>query len=160
MTISGMTFFYRFIECHISSSENYKILFLFKMSVSVFFLVHILSKYLNISLKNASVLNLHMGMDIEYPLAESESGSVHPLVCSFAMQNFRTRSSLLSEFYMKLDSYKCRGSVFEKKSHPVRMDHKVTEIAQKMRFWWFDKKIVPIYMKFLYLSMKLLLLGA
>ena len=114
MTISGMTFFYRFIECHISSSENYKILFLFKMSVSVFFLVHILSKYLNISLKNASVLNLHMGMDIEYPLAESESGSVHPLVCSFAMQNFRTRSSLLSEFYMKLDSYKCRGSVLRK----------------------------------------------
>ena len=130
MIISGMTFFYRFIECHISSSENYEILFLFKMSVSVFFLVHILSKYLNISLKNASVLNLHMGMHIGYPLEESESGSVHPLISLFAMQNFRTRSSLLSEFCMKLDSYKCRSSVFEKKSHPVRMDHKVTEIAQ------------------------------
>lgn len=113
-------------------SENYEILFLFKMSVSVFF-VHISSKYVNISHTNASALNLHVRMHIGYPLAELsyESDSVHPLVSSYAMQDFRTGSSVLSEFYMKLDSYKCRSSVFKKKSHPVRMDHKVPEIAQK-----------------------------
>ena len=91
-------------------------------------------------------------MHIGYPLAELsyESDSVHPLVSSYAMQDFRTGSSVLSEFYMKLDSYKCRSSVFKKKSHPVRMDHKVPEIAQKWGFGGLAKNLIHLYEIFIF----------
>ena len=91
-----------------------------------------------------------MGMHIGYPPAESESGSVHPLVSSHAMKDFRTGSSVLSEFYMKLYSCKCRGSFFKKKSHPVRMDHKVAEIAQKWGFVGLTKNLIHLYEIFIF----------
>ena len=59
--------------------------------------------FADISLTIVSVLNLHVRMYIRYLLAEVpyESGSVNPFVPSFTVQDFRTGSSVCSEFCMK-----------------------------------------------------------